>query len=142
MNDGPQFVFHDGQWRDAWNNLTDTGPQIPGFDDDWEEMILMQHFCGCGSPDAVVKAMRDYMNRVRTYTNLVHQPGPLPDGIERPVPDDDLAALLLAYIADHLGFTDHGGSVYGAWITDAGSRWLDLCDGTARSTEADRQVTP
>jgi hypothetical protein len=34
--------------------------------------------------------------------------------------------MLLAYWADRRGLTDHGGSVYSAWVAEAGQRWLEL----------------
>ena len=37
---------------------------------------------------------------------------------------DGIVELLLAYIADAAGWTEHGGSVGGAWLTDGGREAL------------------
>ena len=68
--------------------------------------------CCCGEPERVVRMMADYLNhRNPDYPTIVNT-----DGSD--------AQMLLAYLADKCGLTEHGGTVYGAWLTDEGKRWL------------------
>lgn len=107
---GEQFTFINGHWVDQWNNVRDD-EQHPDRELEWQEAILFDGFCGCGNPEMVLDAMVKFLSLRRdNFTYL----------------DGSLEQLMLAYWADHRGLTDHGGSVYGAWITDAGRRWLEL----------------
>lgn len=68
-------------------------------------------FCGCGDPIAVQEMMLSYLESL--------------DGewIDRKKAEKrwgEWAYLLLGYMADSLGWTEHGGSVEGAWLTDLG----------------------
>lgn len=69
-------------------------------------------WCQCASPADVDHAMLSYL-----------------EGSGRGVPQAMGSAarerdLLLAYIAADLGWTEHGGSVWGSWLTDAGREAL------------------
>ena len=103
----PQYIFEDGHWEDQWNYARDTKDH-PDPDRSWAEAIAMQGWCGCGSPEMVTAALYEYLRHLG-YSS-----------------ESNLGWLLLAYRADQLGFTEHGGSVYGSWITDAGKRWMVL----------------
>ena len=37
--------------------------------------------------------------------------------------------LLIAYLCDDKGLTEHGGSVYGSWLTETGEQWLAVLSG-------------
>lgn len=63
-------------------------------------------WCGCGDPAAVDTQMMTYLDEANRYT--------LEDGERR----------LLAYIADDLGWTEHGTSIDYPWLTDAGKEAL------------------
>lgn len=67
-------------------------------------------WCACDRPYEVDRMMLAYLDVIALDT----WPRPPPRGVS------DDATTLLAYIADHLGWTDHGTSVGGAWLTDAG----------------------
>jgi hypothetical protein len=67
-------------------------------------------WCGCGSHEDVDAWMLAYL-RSRAGDEW---PKPQPEGVSED------AAGLLAYMADDLGWTEHGGSIYGAWLTDEG----------------------
>lgn len=64
-------------------------------------------WCGCGNPEEVDKLMLHYLDSAKW----------LDDKFPRINNDAD---RLCAYIADDLGWTEHGGGVGGAWLTDAG----------------------
>ena len=110
-------MFKNGQWWDVWNDTPDSQP-YPNPDYEWAEAIATDGWCGCGQPERIVTAMRDYLNLCAT---------------QAPIPDD-LATLVIAYRADELELTEHGGSIFGAWLTDAGERWLAL-EAATRSTQ-------
>lgn len=63
-------------------------------------------WCGCGSLEAVDRMMLDYLTTEGE-----------PDAILITRNGTD---LLLAYIADDLGWTEHGGTVTACWLTDDG----------------------
>lgn len=70
--------------------------------------------CACGEPERVDDMMLAYLASRE------------PEGWPKPAPvgvSED-AALLLAYLADMLGWTEHGGSVGGAWLTEDGAAAL------------------
>lgn len=116
-----QYDFKDGHFHDTWNPGTidtDNHDDVFGVGGSWPESIL--ELCGCGSPEDVVDAMGEYLTRVEY-------------GWAEPrilqVRDDEkhrLADLLLAYLADDRGLTEHGSSIYGVWLDPAGVRWLEL----------------
>lgn len=68
-------------------------------------------WCGCGSPDRVDEMMLAYLRWVAVEECPRAESG---------VHED--AVLLLAYIADKLGWTEHGGSVLSAWLTEDGKQ--------------------
>jgi hypothetical protein len=91
-------------------------------DPDWWSDDLK--FCACGDPERIVELIRNYLSYVdeimgadthgsdwATWWKARREHWEL---------DDDDLYLVIAYIADALGFTEHGGSIYGAWLTDKG----------------------
>ena len=90
------------------------------IDFDLEDEIMHRlDFCGCGEPGRVVKCMREYLNAV-----AIDDFDDRGDRISDMLHDD--AYLIMAYICDQHGLTDHGTSILGAWITRKGEEWLDL----------------
>lgn len=117
-----QYEFKDGHFIDAWNEgVNDEQLMVMSTVDDvwpWHESVLTM--CGCGSPDVVVEAMAQYLERVEVKLALDS-----PDQIRRGTPDF-VADYLIASMADDLRFTEHGGGIYNCWLDDAGRRWLEL----------------
>ena len=72
-------------------------------------VVCHMDWCSCGTPEVIDEAMVAYLDSDD-------------DGILRSAPDAE--TMLLAYIADHLGWTAHGGSIHGAWLTDDGREAL------------------
>lgn len=70
-------------------------------------------WCGCGALERVDRMMLAYLSQDDTI---------LRDDHVEEVSDD--ASVLLAYIADSLGWTEHGGGVGGSWLTDDGKEAL------------------
>lgn len=104
-----QYEFRDGHFVDTWNPGTDdTSAPLEPFAW-WESILIDAGLCGCSDTTMIGEAMAAYLADPQHH----------PDGW-------DLATELIAALADHAGFTEHGMSLTGAWITDAGRRWLDM----------------
>lgn len=77
-------------------------------------------FCGCANPSSVLALILDALQR--------HSPG----GDEfdgGPDPDWVQANPLMAYSLDFWELTEHGGSIYGAWLTEKGVALRDALAG-------------
>ena len=72
-------------------------------------------WCLCNRPEEVNRMMLAYLEA----RSIEDWPKPHPEGVSED------AETLLAYIADQLGWTEHGGSVGGAWLTADGREALD-----------------
>lgn len=103
-------------------------------------------FCGCGRPEDVADVLRRYLDSVAwngaEYSSRILKAKlsreRLADGESeeskayKKISEEtkarhglaDDAFLLCAYIADDKKLTEHGGSVYGAWLTERGKKWL------------------
>lgn len=75
---------------------------------------IKKMICGCGNPDLVWATIRDYLKEREDWANDRIEWKPLETGKD----------YLLAYLMDHFGLTEHGGSVGGAWLTVEGERTL------------------
>lgn len=72
-------------------------------------------FCGCGNSERILPLILDLLNR--------HGPddqGEFDGGPQAEFSND--LDLLLMYCFDAWELTEHGGSVWGAWLTDEGLR--------------------
>lgn len=123
-----QYAFRDGHFVDTWNEGVNDESECWNADQGvtWPEMVL--EICACGEPEDVVDAMGEYLARVEESSNFDFHPFgfmSIRDGEHR------LADLLLAYFSADRNLTEHGSSVYGAWLTAAGKRWLELWRATA-----------
>lgn len=122
---GRQYEFRDGHFVDTWNEGIDdsTDPQSMG-DQRWPELLL-EGVCGCGNPELIVEAMGEYLQRVEQRSAQAPAARPRVDECRIDTPDF-LADYLLACMATDLGFTEHGGNIFGSWLADPGKRWLEL----------------
>lgn len=73
-------------------------------------------FCGCGEHEALDRWMLAYLDQ-RAQDHLL---GPDIEGL------DAKTVVLLAFLADKLGWTEHGTSMRFAWLTDEGVKARDL----------------
>lgn len=90
-------------------------------------VFLNDAFCGCGSPE-------DAFASLTKLLRIVSQPQWL-DGLKAFVPDEGVQMLLL-YQLDKLDLTEHGGSVYGSWLSEKGKEVLaalEVCEQNGES---------
>lgn len=81
------------------------------------------NWCGCGDPDIAKRVIRDYLEVIKDkFDNNVTFENKF--GVKS-VYDNDLL-LCLAYTIDAAGFTEHGSSISGAWLTEEGKMFLWL----------------
>ena len=114
------------------------GPE--GFQGDRPSIQTEMGGCGCGSSDVIDAAMLVYLSELQAAHDEVEVwRMAVPVGARMIVPPNDwyetrahkwpygmsdLECYLIAVIADTLGFTEHGGSIYGSWLTDDGTEAL------------------
>ena len=108
--------------------------------DDASSYFIYEHLglCGCGIPNASLQKVVDYLEIANQWskdinesTDLWHDHKPSENrqqGMKEKfgVKDEceDPLVQFLVYIIDHNGFTDHGSSITGCWITDKGRACL------------------
>lgn len=95
-------------------------------------------FCECGNPEDVMALVRDALRAISDRGDALHAlPGHLgwSDGDEaarqiemKVLPLDSPQALLLRYLMASADLTEHGSSVFGAWLTDKGRDLLSFLD--------------
>jgi hypothetical protein len=88
-------------------------------------------FCGCGNPEDA----QDYLRRI-----LAAHKAKSDDykAVERVIlAEPEKAALIIYYLLDAMGLTEHGGSVYGSWLSDKGQRLLEELEADANLKTSD-----
>lgn len=118
---------------------------IRGCREEWYEKSLIEplldfyihekmNLCGCGVPENTYEAIRRYLrirkscfeenisweNVTECYRTNLH--------IDYDDPMNYGILQFLAYILDSYGFTEHGSSVGGCWLTKEGERLLTVLD--------------
>ena len=92
----------------------------PGFAEGGPTVAEELGWCGCGSPDDVDRMMLAYLTNINErWTTRKDEGDPHYGWRATPGLSED-AETLIQYIADSLDWTEHGGSVGGAWLTDDG----------------------
>ncbi len=83
------------------------------------------NWCGCGDPNMAKGVIKDYLEVVKAkFDSNADFTGKF--GVKFVY--DDKLLLCLAYTLDAAGFTDHGSSISGAWLTDEGKMFLWLLE--------------
>lgn len=105
--------------------MTDEQSKMTGTGDEQEEILCHLYMvlhnempsCGCGDPEAADRLVIDLLS--------VFEDG-RPDRaqrVEELIGASDGAQQIVLASLDHAGLTEHGGSVWGSWLTHRG-RWL------------------
>lgn len=69
------------------------------------EVIDELNICGCGNPELVYKLIHDTMKEISENGVCL---------------DATNYYYFMIYQLNHMGFLDHGSSIYGSWVTDKG----------------------
>jgi len=80
-------------------------------------------WCGCGDPDSVLDLVRRYLE---TTAWAWEDWGARHQERNAHAQMDQDAWMLLEYVCDAAGWTEHGGSVGGAWLTEEGRHALSI----------------
>lgn len=76
--------------------------------------------CGCGDTDLAICALSDVLES-HLHDHPVNE---CKDWLQEPT---HAYTLLIRYLLDARGFTEHGGSVYGGWLSGSGIALYLLC---------------
>lgn len=144
-------------FRNESGNYLDTEGTYHG--DDVGSMLMHElGWCGCGSPEDAVDMFRRYLWAVRwqreEYARQCAMDGQKQGGwsaaaggyqyynawskAHHGLTDNEF--LLVAYAADAAKLTEHGGSVYGAWLTQKGDVFAEALDREWRGEEVEAQL--
>lgn len=78
--------------------------------------------CGCGDPNSAMKIVRDTLQYCIDWKD---KKGVYIDWLVKNVFGGiEGAAYFVLYFLDHNGYTEHGSSVHGSWLTDKGEELL------------------
>lgn len=92
------------------------------------------NWCSCGDPEAAKRCIRDYLdiinldydNREQFMAAYEQKQADMKKRFGATYVYDNELLLCLAYAMDGAGFTEHGSSIGGAWLTDEGKMFLFL----------------
>jgi len=97
----------------------------------WYEKL---RWCGCGNPEDALAFMRDIMQVMKDGSDGNRSELGVPyeqsawakraKQLEEMLPGP--LGLSYLYMLDHLGLTEHGGSVGGSWLSEEGEKALEL----------------
>ena len=126
------FVKEDPNCKQARFHGTKTEPNYRGEDDFVVRRATVAQqmgWCRCGDNEKVDELMLAYLDSLERHWAWVHEregrqitPEEWKTSPESGMDGD--VYYLMAYIADSLDWTEHGGSVVGAWLTDDGKEAL------------------
>lgn len=92
-------------------------------DEDDVERWLGQYWCGCGDPASAYESLREVM---AWWQPRGEEPAPYCLSLENlkkfEAKHDKGVTMMILYFMDGSGITEHGGSVYGSWLTPLGER--------------------
>lgn len=109
--------------RDPSNDCL-VGPDGCHYDSEQEAMYFsLKASCGCGNPCGVHGFLIQCLRQFETDA----WPKPGVEGIKKVLLEHpDIAAEFIAHYLSSEDFTEHGGSVYGSWITDRGKQFIEI----------------
>lgn len=78
-----------------------------------KELIEELGICGCGCPTEAYKAVHEVLFKMPS--------------LESEEMDNPYISFMI-YTLNHLGFLEHGSSIYGSWLTEKGRQLLEALD--------------
>lgn len=77
--------------------------------------------CGCGNPEDVHKFLLDCLSSGKDDSNIIDY-----KKVEKLVSENtETVAQFVLHFLDKVSLTEHGGSVYGSWLTERGKQVLE-----------------
>jgi len=89
----------------------------------WNEHM---NLCSCGTPEDCKNVICEYLIILNKWTSNTKIPKDFKTSFGVDSIYDNPFTLFLAYAIDSYGFTEHGSSIGGAWITDLGRMYIDV----------------
>lgn len=80
--------------------------------------------CGCGDPEAAYSLLHDCVKAFDRRNGWEANAMKVIAG--HVAEDPETAALVIAYMLADKGLTEHGGSVFGSWLTELGEKMIAL----------------
>lgn len=122
------YVKEDPDCEQARFHGTMTEPNFRGEADFVVQRVTVARqmgWCACGNTERIDVMMLAYLTHNEIYWDWVHAQPDKIDFTQAPKTElSDDVNMLMAYIADGLDWTEHGSSIYGAWLTDDGKEAL------------------
>lgn len=102
-------------------------------------------WCGCGDPEAVMREICKYFSILDWRDSIRHYEREMYNKLCKKFREafgvesiyDNPLLMALAYAMDAAGFTDHGTSIGGAWLTDEGKMFLYVLRNNKEIKEGD-----
>ena len=99
------------------------GPDGCHYDNEAAAMYFDQiGLCGCGSPGEVHQFLLDCMSATKETSDILDYEK-IKDLIKA---NPDTVTQLVLHFLDSRDLTEHGGSVWGSWLTDRGKQVLEI----------------
>lgn len=107
------------------NNEMFIGPDECHYETKYEAIRSKLDLCGCGDPignhEFIISCLKARKELYSGTHILDHKK------IEELVKENSgLVAELILHFLDQKGLTEHGTSVYGSWLTDAGKQFIEI----------------
>lgn len=103
------------------------GPEGCHYDTEAEAMYFDQlGLCGCGEPEEVHKFLVlacGYFDRDKHGFEAPYPVSKIADLVRA---NPDIAAEFIGHFLDKKHLLEHGGSVYGAWLTERGKQFVEI----------------
>ena len=94
-------------------------------------------WCGCGDPEAVMREICKYLYIVHFHNGYDELCQKFREAFGVESIYDNPLLMALAYAMDAAGFTNHGSSIGGAWLTDEGKMFLYVLRNNKELMEGD-----
>jgi hypothetical protein len=116
--------------------MTDETEEVPYHANEVQRFYYEElKWCGCGNPDDALTFLRDVLQTMHDWSEANgmgrwNEQNPEREAAkvreQELLPLDSPLALSYRYFLDALDLTEHGGSVYGSWLTEHGEAVLAM----------------
>ena len=100
------------------------GPDGCDYETAWDALYSTLELCGCGSPEENYIFLASCLEATSDkYPNIIDYKKVRAIVLENP----ETVTELVLHLLDAAELTEHGGSVYGSWLTDRGRQFIEHC---------------